>query len=208
MTASESAAPPLVEWAAAGVALAGPSGDRAVVAPFPGGVLVAVIDGLGHGADAAESAEAAARVLEADAGCSVIELVQRCHVALRKLRGAVMSLAELRATESTVTWMGVGNVEAELWSAAPAAPASRIALTTRGGVVGYQLPALRATTHPVQPGDLLLLATDGIRSGFSAALVPSQRPQQIADDIVARHARSSDDALVLVVRLLGQERRA
>jgi serine phosphatase RsbU (regulator of sigma subunit) len=32
----------------------------------------------------------------------------------------------------------------------------------RSGVVGYQLPTLRASTLPIAPGDLLIFATDGI----------------------------------------------
>jgi len=57
--------PPMVEWAVGARALEGEpvSGDLHVVTPFPGGVLVAVMDGLGHGTEAAAAAEAAAEIL-------------------------------------------------------------------------------------------------------------------------------------------------
>src|SRR5437870_835920 len=87
---------PIIESAAAGRALGGPkneSGDIHVVSPFPEGVLVGVIDGLGHGAEAALAACAAADVLKACAGEPVKALIQRCHESLRQTRGAVMSLA-------------------------------------------------------------------------------------------------------------------
>ena len=54
--------PAALERGEAGAPLAGEtrSGDLAVFAPFDGGALVAVIDGLGHGPAAADAAEAAA----------------------------------------------------------------------------------------------------------------------------------------------------
>jgi serine/threonine protein phosphatase PrpC len=194
----------VLEWAFAGAGLGGhESGDAHVVAGFPGGALAAVIDGLGHGPDAAEAARAAARVLEAFAGEPVTELLFRCHEELRRTRGAVMSLASFDAAGSAMTWTGIGNVEALLLRGG-AGPA-REALTPRGGVVGYQLPAPRATTVPVAPGDTLVMATDGIRSSFVAGLAraPKGTPQELADAIFAGHARGSDDALVLVARYRG-----
>ena len=47
--------PPFLEWGVAAQALPGEaiSGDRHVMQAFPSGALVAVIDGLGHGEEAA-----------------------------------------------------------------------------------------------------------------------------------------------------------
>lgn len=203
LTGTQHEGRPLVEWGSAGVALEEESGDVYVVAPFPDGVLVAVIDGLGHGAEAAAAARAAARLLETHASDAVSDLVQRCHEGLLKTRGAVMTLASFNSRRSSMTWIGVGNVEGVLLFANPAAEPSRDALATRGGVVGYQLPPLREAVHPVSSGDMLILATDGIRSGFTAGLSVQDSPQDMAESIVARHARESDDALVLVARYLG-----
>ena len=71
---------PIVEWGSAGQALdesgrGEESGDLHVVAPFAGGALVAVIDGLGHGAEAAAAARAARRVISDHAGEPVLTLV-------------------------------------------------------------------------------------------------------------------------------------
>lgn len=76
-------------------------------------------------------------------------------------------------------------------------------LLLRGGVVGYQLPPLHASTIPVARGDTLILATDGIRSGFAEGLDLGEPPQRIADHILAQHGKSTDDALVLVGRYIG-----
>src|SRR5262249_38502151 len=100
------------------------------------------------------------------------------------------------------TWLGVGNVEGGLLP--PGAKTCRADVLLSGGVVGSRLPSLRASVVPVAPGDTLVLATDGIRSGFTEGLVLEDSPQHIADGILARHATLKDDALVLVARFLGE----
>lgn len=190
----------LLDWAWAGSALEAESGDLHVVAEFPGGVLVAVIDGLGHGVEAAASANAAAGILAAAAGAPLETLMERCHEALRRARGAVMSLARFEGP--SMTWAGVGNVEGVLLRG-EGGRARREAIPLRGGILGYQLPSVRAATVPIAPGDTLILATDGIRSGFGDGLPARATPRALADGILARHARGSDDALVLVARWLG-----
>jgi hypothetical protein len=52
---------------------------------------------------------------------------------------------------------------------------------------------------------VLILATDGIRSGFAEDVSLSDPPQRIAEQILARRATGMDDALVLVARYLGHE---
>lgn len=195
----------VVEWASAGAALAGEveSGDVHVVAPFPGGALVAVVDGLGHGPEAAAASRAAAALLAARPSDPVADLVRRCHEALRATRGAVMSVASFRAEAASLTWVGVGNVEAVLLRAAAGAAPRRESMTPRAGIVGYQLPPLRPAALPVGPGDTLVMVTDGLRSGFVAALDGALAPQELADALLAGYARGSDDALAVVARYRG-----
>lgn len=191
----------VIEWGWAGSALESESGDLQVLAPFAGGALVALVDGLGHGSEAAAAAAAAASVLQAHAGDSVIALVQRCHEKLRRTRGVVMSVASFDLRARSMSWTGVGNVEGVLLrhSRTPQCPDEAISL--RAGVVGYQLPPLRAPTLSVGSGDTLIMATDGIRSAFSAGLsMDDYRPQEIAESILARFAKGSDDAHVVVAR--------
>jgi serine/threonine protein phosphatase PrpC len=195
----------VIDWGVAGFALAGEaeSGDLHLVKPVPVGVLVAVVDGLGHGAEAAQAARAAVTTLDQHAPEPVLELVERCHQALGRTRGAVMSLAVLDHHTRTMTWLGIGNVEGVLLSADPANRAARASLVTRGGIVGRQLPPLRAATVPVFSGDTLLFASDGIKRGFADGLSVDAPPQQLANQILASHGKGTDDALVLVARYLG-----
>lgn len=174
-------------------------GDQYLVAGFSGGALVAVIDGLGHGERAAEAAKQAVELLAEHASESVVALMQLCHDKLRRMRGVVMTLASFSEAHSTITWLGVGNVECMLLrpgeqNAKPASP------LLRGGIVGDRLPPLMPATVPVQQGDLLLLATDGIASAFIRDLRYPGEPQRLVSHLFSQYARNTDDALILGVQ--------
>jgi phosphoserine phosphatase RsbX len=200
--------PRLVEWGVAGRIFAGEaaSGDEHVVQPFDGGVLLGVIDGLGHGMDAATAARKTVAVLAASAHESLDVLARRCHDALRDTRGAVMSLASIRGSDCGLSWLGIGNVEGIVIRANPAATPARELLLLRGGVVGYQLPSLQAAVIRIAAGDTLVFATDGLRSDFALDANCAVPVQAIADRVLSRHAKLTDDALVLVARFLGPAR--
>src|SRR5690349_17118396 len=106
----------LVEWSVASRAIPGEavSGDLHVVVPCNGGVLIGVVDGLGHGDEATAAARIATAVLEQHAGEPVVALVQHCHRALQRTRGVVMTVVALDAREHTMTSLGIGNVETVL----------------------------------------------------------------------------------------------
>lgn len=201
----------IIEWAGAGVALiAGTeSGDQCSVVPFDGGVLVGVIDGLGHGPNAAKASRAATDILEAHAHEGPLALVERCHEGLRRTRGAALTLASIHATSvdgasAELTWLGVGNVEGALLRRDRARADDSVVL--RGGIVGLRLPALRATTLTLEIGDTLIFATDGIRPGFTREVERTSAPAAIAESILADHRSGNDDALVLVARYVGSPR--
>ena len=178
------------------------SGDRAVLVAYDGGALVAAIDGLGHGGDAADAADAAAAVMAANADAEPVQLIQACHAALARTRGAVMTLAWFDLVAESLSWTGVGNVEGRLVHAGAGPRAPTHGALTRGGVVGYNLPSIRVTGTDLEDGDVMVLATDGIDSGFARAIAEGGPAQDIADRILAAHGKASDDALVVVVRYL------
>ncbi len=195
------------EWGIASRALPGQPecGDQQVVKPFPGGVLMAVLDGVGHGSEAATAATIAKNILETHAADPVVALVQRCHEALHAVRGVVLSIASLDASQRLLTWLGVGNVVGVLLRRSETPVPVEKSLLLRAGVVGLQLPpSLDADSVRVSEGDTLVFATDGIDSNFARGLAASQPPQKAAESILAHHCKTTDDALVLVVRFLAQ----
>jgi phosphoserine phosphatase RsbX len=179
------------------------SGDLAVVALQPEGTLVAGIDGLGHGTEAAHAARTAAAIISESQTQDLELVVQRCHLALRGTRGAAISVAFVSRLHSTITWLGVGNVEGRVLSPDPATRGPKDSLPLGRGVPGHELPAMMTETIDVQPGDVLVLATDGIAASFADSLDISGSSQAISERIVADHWKRSDDAMVLAVRYLG-----
>ena len=169
---------------------------------YDGGALVAAIDGLGHGVDAADAADAAAAVLTAHPDEEPARLIEDCHHALARTRGAVMTLAWFDLVGRSMIWTGVGNVEGRLVHASAGPRAPTHGALTKGGVVGYNLPAVKVTGTDLEDGDVMVLATDGIDSGFARAITSGGSAQDIADRILRDHGKASDDALVVVVRYL------
>jgi negative regulator of sigma-B (phosphoserine phosphatase) len=197
--------PLVLERGVAGLAHEGEgrSGDLAVFAPSARGGLVAVIDGLGHGNAAADAAEAAAEVLRREVDRPPQELLETCHSALRRTRGAVMTLAWFDLEARAMTWTGVGNVEARFVRAGAGEDARHDSPVVLGGVVGFNLPRVRLGTIPLEPGDAVVLATDGVTADFSASLASGVRAQDLAERVLAKHGKGTDDALAAVVRYLG-----
>lgn len=163
------------------------SGDRYVVQPSADGVLIAAVDGAGHGAAAADAAAIAAATLKAYAGESPITLVPRCHDVLRNTRGAVMTMAFVHRFARTLTWLGVGNVEAVLFHANRGSETATDRALLRGGIIGYQIPPLGAEVLDLQPLDTLVMATDGIGPEFDEWSMLKVDPQHMADGILNRH---------------------
>jgi hypothetical protein len=190
----------MIEWSIAEEALPGQleSGDHYLVKTLPSGVLLAVVDGVGHGQDARRAAELAIKALDDLETGSLIPLVRCCQQKLQGTRGVVLSMAFFSATDGTMAWLGVGNVEGVLVRAH--GEPRQESLLLRGGLVGAYLPPISASTVPVTCGDLLVLATDGIRNGFAERLDFGASTREIAQEIIDNFGRDTDDALVLVAR--------
>ncbi len=194
-----------IEWSVASRAIPGEavSGDLHAVVPWSEGVLLAVVDGLGHGDEATAAARIAVAVLEQHAGEPVTNLVQHCHRSLQRTRGVVMTIVTVNTRDNTLTALGVGNVETVVQRANPQARPARESVLLRCGVVGYNLPALQASVLPITRGDVIVFGTDGVREDFSELIEPAETPQQLVEKIMARKFRGTDDGLVLACKYLG-----
>lgn len=179
------------------------SGDLSLVKAVGAATFVAVVDGLGHGEDAASAAHAAVSALDRYSRESLTELVKRCHAALQGMRGVVLGMATLDPGAGTMTWIGVGNVFGMLLRADQATKPSRVSLVSVAGFIGSEIPHATSRVVPFARGDTLILASDGIKEGFAESLSAANTPQALADQILARHTKGTDDALVLVARYAG-----
>ena len=114
-----------------------------------------------------------------------------------------MSIAYVAWTAPAVAWMGIGSVQGRLVPGRRAPGRELRSLHAQHGVAGHDLPALRPMALGLRLGDLLILATDGIRPSFADALDVTGSAHDLAHRILAHDGRATDDALVLVARFLG-----
>ena len=196
-----------IEWAAKARPRPGENvcGDRMIAVDVEDtGALLGVLDGLGHGAEAAEAASCGVDVLRAARAEPLDVLVQRCHRALSGTRGVAMTLARIDFGTDTLSWAGIGNVAADLVAKHPAGVEVRSSARLAGGIVGYRIPeALTPQEVPIRPGDLLVITSDGIVEDHLDDIDFAASSLAIADQILRRHAKDSDDALVLAARHRG-----
>jgi phosphoserine phosphatase RsbX len=180
------------------------SGDHYLIRRVSDCVLVAVVDGIGHGPEAARASRLAVSILEAHATESIVSLFELCHKALSETRGVVMSLAVFDGSDGSMTWLGVGNVEGRLLRTDKTSIHQEEELLKYSGVVGHKMPpVLIFSVLPVFKGDVLILATDGISLDFTKNVYIGRSAHQIANDILAKHSKKTDDALVMVIKYQG-----
>jgi hypothetical protein len=113
-----------------------------------------------------------------------------------------MSVASFNVSRGLVAWLGVGNVEGVLLRRGFMLGAAEKSLMLRSGVVGLQLPSLEVEVLQLAAGDTLIFATDGIQTDFTRGAARKYPPQTAAENILTRHGKATDDALVLVARYL------
>jgi serine phosphatase RsbU (regulator of sigma subunit) len=160
---------------------------------------LAVIDGLGHGPSAASAAAAALAALAETSARGLETTLRVCHEALIGTRGAAISLADVDLTARQLTYVGVGNVEARLWL-----PTRTQRLITQRGIVGAILPTLRTFEAPLATGWHLVMHSDGVSARFELSGLDGSPtsgeadPQRLAEAILERWSRTTDDATVLV----------
>ena len=196
-----------IEWATAGRPLPGEhvSGDQQIAIGIgDDAALFGVIDGLGHGPSAAMAALRAVDALNRAPGERLEVLVQLCHRVLEGTRGVAMTLARVDFRAGLLAWTGVGNVAADLVSKAATGTHIRSSARLTGGIVGYRMPEIRpAQVVSIRAGDLIVMATDGIAEDHLEHIDFAASAPIIAEEMLNKHAKETDDAMVLAARHRG-----
>jgi serine phosphatase RsbU (regulator of sigma subunit) len=173
------------------------SGDAYTIREAEGSVLLGLADGLGSGEEAARASRLAVACIEEHASLPLVEILQRCHFALRNTRGVVLGLLRVDLQAGQVRYAGVGNIGIYALTREPFHPISY------NGIVGYRLPRVHEFVAPYHPGDLFVLYSDGVNGAFhgnEALLRTEEDPQEIAGTIARLYGRPDDDVSVLVAR--------
>jgi serine phosphatase RsbU (regulator of sigma subunit) len=173
-------------------------GDAWAYHNSPERTLTMVADGLGHGWPAAEAAQEAIATFRAQIQSSPDEILSYIHDALRKTRGAVAAVAEIRPRERRMTYAGVGNIAAVLLSASK----SR-SLVSHNGTLGSIATRIQSFHFEWTPDSVLILHSDGLQSRWDLsnyAGLLSRHPAIIGGTLLRDFRRQRDDASVVVVK--------
>jgi anti-sigma regulatory factor (Ser/Thr protein kinase) len=165
-----------------------------------GVVLVLVVDGLGHGPQAAEAAREAVRAFSERSSPDPAEIIRRAHDALRSTRGAAMAVARVDLGGRQVRFAGVGNIAGQILS--PAEDRS-LTMMSHNGTVGHTLRKVQEFSYPWADGALLVMHSDGLtarRQPERTAGLLARHPSLIAGVLYRDCKRGRDDATVLVAR--------
>jgi phosphoserine phosphatase RsbX len=173
------------------------SGDTAVIVALEGGVFLGLADVLGHGPRAHAVAREIESWLTAHAGPDLLKILGELHQRLRGTLGAAVGLAYLEATTGRLRYSGVGNSCLRRFGRV------ETRLVTRDGVVGERMRTPREELLQLNPGDLVLLSSDGVKEHFGSEEYPGllrDPAATVARTVVQRFGREHDDATCIALR--------
>ncbi|MFD3442727.1 SpoIIE family protein phosphatase [Streptomyces sp. NPDC058685] len=177
------------------------SGDGYAVSRHDGVWTGLVLDGLGHGPEAATATRRAVRTFRAHPHLPPAELLTALHEALRHSRGAAATV--VRVHPGYVEHCGIGNIRVVMCSREGIAQQ----FTGQPGIVGYNMPTPR--TQQLEPAATVLVHTDGIDHRWTRDVPPAHLclpPTLLAASLLHSHRRHRDDATALVLGGLPQGR--
>lgn len=159
---------------------------------------VVLVDGLGHGRAAADASDEAIRIFHKHVERAPGEILSYVHEGLKKTRGAVAAIAEIRPAKNLLTYTAVGNIAAALLNG----QASK-SLVSHSGTLGLASPRIQEFQMEWSADAILIMHSDGLTSRWDLSSYSG---------LLARHAavigaalfrdfrRQRDDASVVVVK--------
>ncbi len=161
---------------------------------------ILLVDGLGHGEQAAMAADAALAHAEANRALSPNRLLEAIDKGIDWSRGAAIAIVRVDEGLRTLCYLGVGNVRAAVFGD----KSSRFDGTP--GIVGAGCRSARLETLSWTNGDLLVLWTDGLNANLSidqASLRLKGDPESLAQRLIGRFTTGRDDVGVVCCLLEG-----
>jgi anti-sigma regulatory factor (Ser/Thr protein kinase) len=159
---------------------------------------VLLADGLGHGPGAAAAASRAIEVFRAMGAISAQGSVEAVHARLRSTRGAAIAVAHLDIPRGKVDFSGIGNITGALVERGQ----TRRMLSDHG-TAGHVAGRIRSLAYPFSTSPLLILHSDGLRSGWDLTTYPGlseAHPALVAAVLLRDWKRGRDDASVIALR--------
>jgi anti-sigma regulatory factor (Ser/Thr protein kinase) len=173
-------------------------GDDWNLSASKGRYVLLVVDGLGHGPQAAAAAAKAREVAALNVARSPKDQVEALHAGMRATRGAAVAIVELKPWAEVGSFCGLGNI----------ACFTRIdgkarSLVSYNGIAGHQMGRIQEFSFPFPAGALLYAYSDGMTSRWNPEAYPgleNHHPSLIAAVLYRDHARGRDDTTLAALR--------
>jgi anti-sigma regulatory factor (Ser/Thr protein kinase) len=173
-------------------------GDQWAFSAGSRGKTLLVVDGSGHGPQAARAAEIAAKVFTDHPSEECAPLVERMHRALAPSRGAALAVARIDAGARVIRFVGVGNITGSLVNGLEARQ-----MVSHNGTAGHIAPRIREFNYPFDDTPCVIMHSDGLSNRWRIADYPGLavcHPSLIAAVLFRDYRRERDDATVAVMR--------
>jgi len=174
-------------------------GDECAYWQSDGKAILCIADGLGHGEEAEQAAQAAVDYVARHLAQPLADIFAGCDRALHRTRGVTMGIAVIDKEAETLTYAGVGNPRAMIVRGAPPV----VCLSNNYGIVGGGYRKLTPETVELHPGDLVILTSDGIKERCDVLAYGEMlhgNVHRLAERILHDWGRETDDVAVLVFR--------
>jgi anti-sigma regulatory factor (Ser/Thr protein kinase) len=159
---------------------------------------ILVMDGLGHGPNAARAARAATDAFAAHKSATPGALMEICHSALTSTRGAAGAAARIALAKNQGSFAGIGNIACRVETTG-----ERRQLVSHSGTLGHVMRRVQEFDFAFPAGALLILHSDGLKTRWTSADYPglmSRHAGLIAGVLYRDHERGRDDVTVVVLK--------
>ena len=161
-------------------------------------VRILISDGLGHGFGAYQATSKAIECFHTCQSLCLYDALMDIHAALKKTRGAAISLVEINFSKGTLDYVGVGNISGKIIG-----HEKSISMVSTPGIAGHICSTIKVFTYPFEKGNLLLLFSDGLTNrwnfnDYAGLLV--KHPAVIAGVLYRDYQREKDDATIFAIK--------
>jgi hypothetical protein len=157
-----------------------------------------VVDGLGHGPTAAIAAHTAGEAFARYPHYDPKQFMEAAHRELAGTRGAAAALLQVDPESGDASYAGIGNISSCILGGG-----AQKGLVSHNGTLGVATRKVQAFAYAWNPGALLVMHSDGIKTRWSLDDYPGLincHPSVIAATIARDFSRGNDDTTILVAR--------